>query len=294
MFRWVLVGGLFVLNILIFSVPVPHGLSVSFLDVGQGDAVLIEGPTGVQVLIDGGAGRDVLRELGSTLSFFDRTLDAVVATHPDQDHIGGLSDVLSRYKVGTFLESGVAADTPEAGALEDALTRDGVTRVVARRGMHFTLGAGAYADILLPDRDVSGVEANTGSVVIRVVYGDTSFMLSGDAPSSIERYLVLLSTPCATPQCATPRCCTLGADVLKAGHHGSKTSSDEGFVRAVAPTYVVFSRGCNNRYGHPSPEVVLLFRELNIPMYDTCENGTITFRSDGKTLTVSSAAVAGI
>lgn len=257
----------------IFSLIAPRELSVSFLDVGQGDAILITSPSGVTMLIDGGADKSVLRELGTHLSFFDRTIDVVVATHPDADHIGGLVDVLSRYHVGTFIESGVENDTSVTAALEQAVEREGAARILARHGTRLMLGAGSYADILYPNRDVSQIETNAGSIIMRVVYGDKEFMLTGDAPKAIEGLLVSRYGG------------ALESNVLKAGHHGSKTSSNEYFVQAVAPQYVVYSRGCDNRYGHPAEEVVTLFQRLEIPSLDTCEEGTITFRTNGHTLT---------
>lgn len=274
MTRFLLIGFLIAVNVLIFSTPTRSGLSVSFLDVGQGDAILIQGPHG-RILVDGGATRAVLRALSSTLPFFDRTLDVIVATHPDQDHIGGFPDVVSRYRVGTFIESGVLSDTPAFHALEKIVSDKNIVKITARRGMRILLGGGAHADILFPDRDVSRVETNTASVIMRVVYGESEFLLTGDSPRSIERYLFEADGA------------HLQSDVLKAGHHGSKTSSDEAFVKAVSPQYVVYSRGCDNRYGHPAPEVVELFKTLSIPAFDTCESGTVTFRSNGKTLRVA-------
>ncbi len=271
MYKVFMLLGLVVVNAVIYSIPTTHAFTVSFLDVGQGDAALIEGPTGVQVLVDGGASRGVLRELARELPLFDRSLDAVVATHPDADHVGGLVDVVARYDVGTYVESGNVSDTPAYQALERELSNENPARVSARAGTRLVLGGGAYADILFPDRDVSGVESNTASIIMRVVYGDTAFMLTGDSPASIEKYLVSKGTP-------------LTSDVLKAGHHGSKTSSDESFIKAVGPDYVVFSRGCDNRYGHPAVEIVERFKALSIPTLDTCTSGTIRFTSDGHSL----------
>ena len=259
------------LGVWIFAFP-SHELRVSFLDIGQGDSILIQSPTGVDVLVDGGSDSAVLRELGKKLPFFDRSISAVIATHPDKDHIGGLSDVFDRYDIGTFIEPGIPNNTTAARALERAVDKEKAPRVLARRGMRLILGGGAYADILFPDRDVSNVETNTGSVNIRVVYGDTSFLLTGDSPQSIEKYLTMIYHS------------ALESNVLKAGHHGSRTSSSEEFIRAVSPDYAIFSRGCDNSYGHPHKEVVELLAKLRIPTLDTCKDGTITFSSNGNTL----------
>ena len=269
--RWIALSVLCAAAVVIWAAPTPSGFAVSFLDVGQGDSILIESGN-VQMLIDGGADQSVLRELGKKMPFWDRRIDAVVATHPDKDHIGGLVDVIKRYKVGTFIESGVESDTPHAAALKKEVTKKNLDPVLARRGMRIELGSGGYADILFPDRDVPTIETNTGSIIMRVAYGGTSFMLTGDAPSSVEKYLVALNRG------------ELDSDILKAGHHGSKTSSAETFISAVSPQAVVFSRGCDNTYGHPAKEVAERFQKLKIPALDTCENGTITFTSDGKTL----------
>ncbi len=275
MIQWVTVLLLITVNALLWSVPVPQGLTVTFFDVGQGDSILIEGPTGVQVLVDGGPGSSAVRELGKRLPFFDRSLDAVVATHPDADHIGGLVEVFERYEVGHIIEPGIANNTKIWSTFLDRAEREietGAVHSVARAGQRLNLGGGAYADILYPDRDVSKVkDTNAGSIVMRVVYGDTSVMLTGDLPSKEEQELFLKWGY------------ELDSDVLKAGHHGSKTSSLPDFVESVSPAYVVFSRGCDNRYGHPDPGVVVFFKSLKVETHDTCEEGTISFSfsSDG-------------
>ena len=248
-------------------------LTVSFLDVGQGDSIFIESPSGRQVLIDGGrSDRAVLRELGEVMPWNDRTIDLIIPTHPDADHIGGLLDVLERYEVGFVLQSSVEGDTDMWRALEEAIVREGSTSIIAMRGQTIDIGGGAYLEILFPDRDVSHIETNTGSVVARLVYGSTSFYLNGDSPTAIEKYLLSFGGV------------ALKSTVLKAGHHGSRTSSDPAFVEVVAPEYGIFSRGCDNTYGHPHKEVVDLFARLRIKTFDTCKDGRITFLSDGTSI----------
>lgn len=273
--RYLILGVLSLVAFLVFSIPTPGNFSVSFFDVGQGDALFIQSSTGVQVLVDGGATRAVLRELGDHMPFFDRTIDVIIATHPDQDHIGGLSDVLRRYDTKLFIESGVESDTSAFLALKKILEEKNVTQVRAIRGTRIMLGGGAYADILFPDRDVSMIESNTASIVMRVVYGEHEFLLTGDSPRSIERYLVSLDGS------------NLKSDVLKVGHHGSKTSSDESFVLNVAPQYAVIQAGKDNRYGHPHKETLDTLQSFGIRTFNSGEDGTVTFRSNGKTLNIS-------
>ena len=254
----------------LFAFP-SHHLSVSFLDVGQGDAILIQGPTGIQVLIDGGANQEVLRALGTRLPFYDRSIDAVIATHPDQDHIGGLRDVVVRYEVGYFFEPGVVSGTSAETALNTALEKREVHRVLARKGMRLLIGGGAYIDVLFPDRDVSGLETNTASVIVRLVYDETEFLFTGDSPQSIEQFLVMTVGE------------GLESDVLKVGHHGSKTSSAPAFIDTVRPQYAVISAGKDNKYGHPHKEVVTLFAERGIQVLQTAEK-SVRFTSNGQTI----------
>src|SRR3989344_7650006 len=255
-----------------------HGiLTVSFLNIGQGDAIFIDVPSGRQVLVDGGPDRSVLRELGKILPWWDRSIDVVVATHPDADHISGLVDVLQRYRVEHIFHPGVEKNTGPAESMLLSVASEGAQETIARRGQIIDLGRGAYLQVLFPDRDVSRVESNTASIVARLVYGDTSFMLTGDSPQNIEEYLVALDGSTSL----TTRGNGLKSNVLKAGHHGSKTSSAELFVGFVGPEYAVFSRGCENRYGHPHAEVVALFKRFEIPALDTCTDGTVTLHSDG-------------
>lgn len=248
-------------------------LRVAFLDVGQGDSTFIESPTGMQVLIDGGRGSAVLGRLRSVMGFFDRDIDMVVATHPDMDHIGGLIDVLTRYKVGTILMTENVSDTPAFGAFLDLVQKEGAQLVYARRGQVFDFGKSSYGSttltILFPDHDPSGLESNMSSIVARLVYGESEYMLTGDSPKEIEEYLVSLGTS------------TLQSDVLKAGHHGSHTSSAETFVTAVNPTYAIISAGKDNSYGHPHKETIDTLTSAGAKILSTAEEGTIETESDG-------------
>ena len=252
-----------------------HGfLTVSFLNIGQGDSIFIESPNGTQVLIDGGPDSTVIRRLGEVMPWYDRSLDLVIGTHPDADHIGGLIDVFERYKVAMIMESSVLGATGVWNAFEKSAHAETPNVITAMRGQVVDIGGGAYLEVLAPDRPVPNLETNTACVVTRLVYGNTSFMLSCDAPQAIENYLVKLDG------------LRLHSTILKAGHHGSKTSSSPLWVGYVDPQYAVFSRGCDNKYGHPNKETIDTMAKFGVPTEDTCKQGTITFVSDGNKVTL--------
>lgn len=244
-------------------------LKVRFLDIGQGDAIYIVTPDGYELLVDGGPSAAVLRMLGKHKSFFDRSIDMVLATHYDTDHIGGLVDVFKRYSVDWIVESGATSDTPAASAYALATEIEGAQIIKAQAGQVIKLGEQVTLRVLSPLGETTNWDSNTASAVIQIIYGEIEFMLTGDAPASIEEYLV--------SQYGT----SLESEVLKLGHHGSKTSSSENFIKAVAPKYAVVSAGENNRYGHPHQEVVERVLKNNISLVSTIASGTLTFVSDG-------------
>jgi competence protein ComEC len=245
-------------------------LTVAFLNVGQGDAIFIEAPNGNQMLYDAGPPSGaVLRALGEVMPFYDRSIDIVVFSHPDMDHIGGFLDVLDRYKVDVALEPGASSTNGVWSEAERSIKAHGIVHLLARKGMTIDLGGGVQADILYPDRDMTNMETNSASVVMRIRYGETAFLLSGDLPSDLEEYEVAIYGD------------RLHAQVLKLGHHGSRTSSSGTWLAAVHPDIAVVSAGLNNRYGHPHKEVLALLDELHIPHLVTFNEGTIRFESDG-------------
>lgn len=244
-------------------------LAIHFLDVGQGDATLIETPEGLQVLIDGGRDSGVLRALGSVMRVGDMTIDMVVATHPDSDHIGGLIDVLERYDVGVILMTENEGESSAAAAYAAAAATEGADIVMARRGQSFSLGASTTLEVLFPDTDPTDMESNTSSIVLQLEHGHTRVMLTGDSPKNIEEYLVLTYGE------------HLKSDILKVGHHGSRTSTSELFLAEVDPDYAVISAGTDNQYGHPHVEVTDLLFNYGVETFNTADAGTITFLSDG-------------
>lgn len=251
----------------------PTGLlTVAMLDVGQGDAIYIESPTGVQVIVDGGPGNALLQQLPKVMPLFDRSIDALVETHPDLDHIGGFVDVVGRYAVGAFVEPGIPKDTEAATVLEQKITDNNIPRYIARRGMTLDLGGGVILEVLYPDRDVSRLNqniANEGCVVARLVYGEVSMLLTCDMSAEMEGRVLELEGG------------ELASDILKVAHHGSKYSSTDAFVAAVAPAFAAISVGARNTYGHPAESTLTTLEERGAKVLRTDQEGTIVFKSDG-------------
>ncbi|MEK9171912.1 MAG: ComEC/Rec2 family competence protein [Patescibacteria group bacterium] len=247
-------------------------LAVYFLDVGQGDAIFIDSPSHGRVLIDGGPNRKVLSELGKILPFADKRIDIMIETHPDKDHIGGLPEVVSRYNVGLFLEPGVESGNTIDDELKKRIEQKNVPELIARRGMVLNFGDGVKLQILFPlqGQDVSNWETNRASIVAKLVYGDQSFLLTGDSPIQIENVLLNLDPN------------QLNSDVLKAGHHGSRTSTSLTYAEAVSPEYAVISAGKDNSYGHPHQDVLDILDRVGTEVVSTAKHGTIKFETNGR------------
>ena len=271
-FRWILLGALFISTVFIWYAVIRSDrqglLTIAMLDVGQGDAIYIEAPNGNQMLIDGGPPKKVLSALRKVMPFYDRTIDAILVTNPDKDHIAGFIDVLERYQVAKVIEPGTNSLTGTYAELEKKIADEKAERITARRGMKINLGDGAYFEILFPDRAIPGLDTNTGSIVGRLVYGDTSVMFTGDAPDEIEEYLVSLDGK------------NLKSDVLKVGHHGSRTSTSPEFVGFVSPTIALISDGKGNSYGHPHQETLDTLEKFSVKILRTDLLGTIILKSD--------------
>ena len=246
------------------------GLKVTFLDVGQGDAVFIEAPNGNQILIDGGPNKAVLRELAKQTPFYDRSIDGIILTHPHLDHYGGFVDVLDNYKINFEMDS--SNDNPESKGFDlyiKKLEEEKAKRIFAKRGMRVNLDKGIYLDVLLPVINKEGLSAHDEMVTTRLVYGNNSFLLTGDMEDNLENFLLSLGD-------------NLKSDVLKVGHHGSLTSTSESFLGWVKPSLAIISVGKNNKYGHPKKEILDRLVKFEIPTLRTDEKGTIVIKSDGE------------
>ncbi|MGY4797370.1 MBL fold metallo-hydrolase [Lysinibacillus fusiformis] len=241
-----------------------HEMQVHFIDVGQGDSILIESPNGKTMLVDGGvkgAGQQIvsyLKELGIN------KLDIVVATHPDADHIGGIIPVLDTMPIEQFYDSGKVHTSQ---TFEEMLTRIDEKNIpyhVPKTGDEIEFDKEVNVKVL--NANEQATDNNDASIVLKMTYGNVSFLLTGDAGVALEKDMLQYDVT---------------ATVLKAGHHGSNTSSSEEFVRAVKPEVTILSYGEDNKYGHPHTEVVDRLQAIGSKIYATADLGTITVSTDG-------------
>lgn len=264
----------------IFLAP-PGNLTVRFLDVGLGDAILIESPAGKTMLID--AGSALMNE--SLLSALDAAgvsgLDVVVITHPHEDHIGGMRSVLSRYPVGQFVDSGMPHTTATYESMMNQLTKQQVPYRTVQTGDTITLGSGVVFRVLNPDGSLRSADdnenvaenLNENSVVLILTYGNVTFLFMGDATSDAEQYLI-------------SRGATLDADILKVAHHGSSRSSGNRFLVQVSPAVSIIEVGSDNPYGYPALSTLQRLKSTGSQVYRTDLNGTVVVTTDGRTFLV--------
>ena len=243
------------------------------LDVGQGDALFIETPSGNQILIDGGPDKAVLRELGEVMPFYDRTIDLVILTHPHLDHVGGLVEVFKNYRINKYIGSGDAHTIAEFQELERLVKIKNIGYVQARRGMKIVLDDGTELLILPPAELKSGSNLHNNMITSRLTYGAMDFLLMGDAERPLEFFLFEKGDE-------------IQSEVLKVGHHGSKTSSSQLFLEQVRPQFALISVGRKNRYGHPHREVLESLEKIGAKILRTDLNSRIEISSDGRSLSV--------
>ncbi|MCH8741514.1 MBL fold metallo-hydrolase [Patescibacteria group bacterium] len=276
----VVLGILFFFNILawiaVYDLSQPRFLEVTFFDVGQGDSIFIETPQGHQILIDGGPSSIILEKLAEEMPFWDRTIDLIILTHPEHDHLAGLLQVLERYKVDYILWTGIVRDTNENKEWRKLIEEEGAEIKIVQAGQEIRLGEGIYFDILNPFENLEGKEfknSNNTSIISLLVFNQNSFLFTGDAYKSVEKKIIGADA-------------NLKTDVLKVGHHGSKTSTSEEFIEQILPKIAVISVGKSNRYGHPHQETLAILKEYGIRVLRTDEEGDIKIISDGANLKI--------
>ena len=254
---------------------------VYFLDVGQGDAILIRGPTGRTALVDGGPDPVVLSDrLGRVLPFWQRRIDVVAATHADSDHLAGLLPLVGRYRVGYVLEppgmsTGAAAEAPLTTSWHEALAAAGLAPQTVIGGTEIYLDRDLALVVLHPVTGAAGGEGddNHNSLVLQVQAGDQQLLLTADIDAAAEAQLLAGDAD-------------LEAAVLKVAHHGAATGSSSAFLDAVSPAVAVVSVGADNRFGHPTEETLARLADAGAVVYRTDRCGTVEVIIDGSRLWV--------
>ncbi len=246
-------------------------MEVHFIDVGQGDAILIEADHSA-MLIDSGdfSKHSVLTDYLDSQNI--TKLDYVIATHPHIDHIGSLDSVLKTYEVEKIILPDVLHTTKTYENLLDTIEKRNLSVTKAQVGNLYYLGSASFT-ILAPNSS-NYEDVNNSSIVIRLCYGKSTFLFTGDAETPSEEEMLASGMD-------------LSADVIKLGHHGSAYSSGKKFIEAVNPTYAVVSVSGDNDYGHPHPRTLRTINRQNIKLYRTDKQGTIIFHTDGSTISVN-------
>lgn len=250
----------------------PAKLRVHFLDVGQADSILIQGSKGQTILIDGGNNDDAAVVIAYLKNQGVKQLDAVVATHPHEDHIGGLDKIIQAFPVSAVYLPNKATTTRTFKDFISAVKDSGAKKAQAKLGVKIEV-PGIDAFILAPAGN-SYDSLNNYSAVVKVIYGDTAFLFMGDAESESEKEILLQSK--ISPQ----------AQLLKVGHHGSISSTGIDFLKAVNPKIAVISVGADNDYEHPHKETLSKLAAARIAVYRTDQLGTIVAASDGKNIKI--------
>lgn len=259
----------------------PHKFQVTFFNIGQGDASLIQFSNGQKMLVDCGADKKILAKLGRALPFYDRTIDYVLATHPDLDHYGGCVDVLKNYKVKEVIINGRKKENdPYWREWDKVVKNEGAIIKIVDHPQEWVISSATF-EFLSPDKtlvlDVKADDSNNYSIVFRLKNDSTSFLFTGDMEEPLEKALV--QKYCSTSSTVCP---ALQADVLKVGHHGSDSSSGEIFLNLVNPQTATISAGKNNRYGHPSLRVLKKLERAGAEILRTDQKGDIMLPVDNK------------
>ncbi|MCK5610341.1 MBL fold metallo-hydrolase [Candidatus Pacearchaeota archaeon] len=266
----ILIGLLFLVTIQCFAVH--QKLTVSFLDVGQGDAIFIQTPEHHNILIDAGAGAMVVDEMSKAMNFFDKTIDLFILTHPHRDHYGGILDVLQKYDIEKIMLTGVVTNDPMYGDFLHTIKAKNIDLIFVQNNQDLQIGSDLYLDFLYPFEGQSLVgqavhNKNNTSIVARLLQRNSDgwtplMLLTGDAEIEQEREILLSGQG-------------VGSGILKLGHHGSKTATSDPFLAAVNPLTVVVSAGLDNKFEHPHAETIEKVKHLEVR--NTMMEGLVEF-----------------
>ena len=255
-----------------------ENLEVDFLDIGQGDSILIKTPFGQNILIDGGPDNKVITRLSENLPWWDRTIDLMILSHPHDDHVFGLNDVLKRYEVKKVLYTGVIHNSPGFINWLELIREKNIPLIIIDRPQKIALGNECNLEILYPLTSFLGEEVanlNNSSIIARLIYKETKFLFTGDAEVEVENQILEKYDRMF-----------LQADVYKVCHHGSDTSSSEDFLKAINPKYAIIQVGNDNSFGHPSRRILKRLERIGAKIYRNDIDGTVKVISDGKKVEV--------
>lgn len=248
-----------------------HYLEVTFFDVGQGDAALIKTPAGQKILIDGGPDNKIVTKLGPYFSFYDKDIDLMILTHAHSDHLVGLVEVIRRYNVKKILYTGALHTTPEYLEWLQLIEEKSIKLEITTAGHEYILDNNIKIEILYPLADLTNqkfADLNQTSIVCKLVYNEVNFLFTGDLPSEQEQELIAKTN-------------NLPADILKVGHHGSKYSTSNEFLKAINPQVGIISVGLDNKFGHPDLSILNKLARFKVKILRTDQLGDIKIKSDG-------------
>ena len=253
------------------STPNPREINVHFIDVGQGDAILVQ-VNSKNLLIDSGPKSEKEKLTEYLDSLYIPQFDYIIATHPHEDHIGNMDYIINNYKVLSFYTPKITTDTVSFENMVESLTRKNLKlKILKSNNKTIDLGSNTLVEVFSPNLD-SYDNLNNYSPIIKITYGNTSFLFTGDAETEIEKEVI-------------SKYSNLKSDVLKVGHHGSSTSSSLEFLKAVNPKISVISVGKNNTYGHPTKDTLEKLKSTTI--FRTDKNKSIIISSDGTSIKYS-------
>lgn len=261
----------------VLAQPNNEDLMVNFYDVGQGDSIHIRNNKNQDILIDGGPDSKIIEKLDQNIPFQDNKIELVIITHPHEDHIAGLIDVLRKYEIEQILYTDVFYDSSIFVELKNIIEEKGIQTKFAKSGQIIKLDQ-ANLYILFPNlsyNEKQVKEVNNTSIVSKLVYGNSSFLFTGDAEEEVETELEDIFVNNKD---------ILDSDLIKIGHHGSNSSSTKDFLFSVSPKKAVISVGENNKYKHPHPDTLSKINELDVNLFRTDEDGDIKCVSDGENI----------
>ncbi|MCK5416563.1 MBL fold metallo-hydrolase [Candidatus Parcubacteria bacterium] len=251
-------------------------LEVDFLDIGQGDSVLIQTTYGQNIIIDGGPDDSVLDELEKVLPWWDKKIDLMVLTHPHSDHVTGLIYVLDKYEIGKIMYTGVNHTAP--GYLEwlEKIKNKNIEILLIDQQQKIELGKESFLEILYPNTSLLHKEIdnlNNTSVIVKLTHGETKFLFAGNAEKEIEKELLENKVD-------------LNADVFKVSHHGSNDSNTEEFLKAISPKYAIIQVGKNNKFHHPHSRIIKRLERTGAKIFRNDVDGLVKVFSDGENIRI--------